>query len=50
MPGTQKLTAPRDGCCFGREVLMVLNLAWFRKMGLVFLEDFTLATLKGQGR
>jgi RNA-directed DNA polymerase len=27
-----------------REVLVVLNVAWFRKRGLVFLDDFTRAT------
>ena len=27
-----------------REVRVVLNVAWFRKQGLVFLDDFTRAT------
>jgi group II intron reverse transcriptase/maturase len=29
-----------------KEVRFVMNLAWFRKLGLVFLHDSTLATLK----
>jgi RNA-directed DNA polymerase len=29
-----------------KEVRFVMNLGWFRKLGLVFLHDFTLATLK----
>jgi len=33
-----------------KEVRMVLNLTWFREMGLTFLEDFTMVPLKGQGR
>lgn len=29
-----------------KEVRFVMNLEWFRKLGLVFLHDFTQATLK----